>query len=98
MRIQTFLKVRFDGSRARHGMRKHGSPVSNTYRRYSAKIVTAMAQALADHPACVGWQVDNEMGGVCFSAESLQKFQQFYARFGTILALNAAGSGILVQA
>jgi beta-galactosidase len=94
------LKVKFGGVRAKHGKRCHGSPVSQKYREFCGKITAAMVKALGDHPACVGWQIDNEMGGVCFSDEALVKFREFLQeRFGTIEALNQAwGLGFWSQA
>ncbi|HSH94699.1 MAG TPA: beta-galactosidase, partial [Roseimicrobium sp.] len=35
---------------------------SDIYWAYSKKIVTAMATAVADHPALIAWQIDNGLG------------------------------------
>jgi beta-galactosidase len=36
---------------------------SDVFWDYSKRIVTAMAEALGDHPQLIAWQIDNGMGG-----------------------------------
>jgi beta-galactosidase len=36
---------------------------SDIFWDYSKRIVTAMAEALGDHPQLIAWQIDNSMGG-----------------------------------
>jgi beta-galactosidase len=36
---------------------------SDVFWDYSKRIVTAMAQALGDHPQLIAWQIDNSIGG-----------------------------------
>ncbi len=36
---------------------------SDTYWDYTKRIVTAMANALGDHPQLIAWQIDNSIGG-----------------------------------
>jgi beta-galactosidase len=85
------LKTHHDGTRARHGVRKHGSHISRTYRRLCADFVTRMAEALADHPALHAWQIDNELGGFDYGAEAATLFRAWLARtYGTVEAMNAA--------
>ena len=50
-----------DGTLLRHGARRHYNYNSETYRRLTARVVTAMAQHFGPHPAIVGWQIDNEL-------------------------------------
>ena len=36
---------------------------SDVFWDYSKRVVTAMAEALGDHPQLIAWQIDNSMGG-----------------------------------
>ena len=83
------LQVRADGRAKTHGMRKHGSHVSRTYREHSARIVSAMSRAIGKHPAVYAWQIDNEMGGTDYSDESHARFHAWLReRYGSIEKLN----------
>lgn len=81
------------GRRGRFGGRRHYSPTSSKFREATKRIVTAMADKFGDHPAVIGWQIDNEYGSG-FHDQSLQThamFQQWLQRkYGTIDALNKA--------
>ena len=45
------------------GTRRAVCLASDVFWNYSKRIVTAMAEALGDHPQLVAWQIDNSMGG-----------------------------------
>ena len=45
------------------GTRRAACLSSDVYWDYSKRIVTAMVEALGDHPQLVAWQIDNGMGG-----------------------------------
>lgn len=45
------------------GTRHAYSMNSEVYWEYTRKIVTALAQALGNHPQLIGWQIDNGIGG-----------------------------------
>jgi beta-galactosidase len=45
------------------GTRRAVCLTSDVYWDYSKRIVTAMAEALGDHPQLIAWQIDNGMGG-----------------------------------
>ncbi|WP_423746877.1 beta-galactosidase (plasmid) [Haladaptatus sp. SPP-AMP-3] len=51
-----------DGGARHFGSRRHYCFNSETYREQTNRIVTALAEHFADHPAVVGWQTDNEYG------------------------------------
>jgi beta-galactosidase len=52
-----------------HGQVKHEGTrravclSSDVFWDYSKRVVTAMAEALGDHPQIIAWQIDNSMGG-----------------------------------
>jgi beta-galactosidase len=51
------------GQLKHEGTRRAACLSSDVYWDYSKKIVTAMAEALGDHPQLVAWQIDNGIGG-----------------------------------
>lgn len=84
-----------DGRPRRFGSRRHYCFSSPTYRRETARIVTALAERYGLHPAIIAWQTDNEFG--ChdtvrsYSPAAIAAFRQWLAgRYGTIDALNEA--------
>lgn len=88
------LNARKDGVLYRHGGRKHYNYNSPVYQALSARIVEGMAKAYGQHPAVVGWQIDNELNcETCeFYAEAdSAAFRVFLQeKYGTVDALNAA--------
>lgn len=88
-RYPDVLKTDADGSRARHGMRKHAHQHSQTYLAHCRRMVEHMVEALADHPAVHSWQIDNEMSGYDYGEESVSRFHAWLEqRYGDIDALN----------
>lgn len=86
------LAVSQEGVRAEPGGRRHYCFTSPRYRELSRRIVTAMATHYADHPAVVGWQTDNEIGGPrCWCDQCEGAFREWLkGRYGTVEALNEA--------
>ncbi|NTF30471.1 beta-galactosidase [Rhizobium skierniewicense] len=77
------------------GSRRHYTPASPAFIEATRRIVTAMMERYGEHPAIIGWQVDNEFGcdDTIFSWGNLDRahFQDWLkARYTTIDALNAA--------
>ncbi len=90
-RYPEVLQTRPDGSRASHGQRKHYSHHSAKYRELSAGIVARFVAEFSAHPALHAWQIDNEMSGADFSAETRADFALWLERrFGTVEAMNEA--------
>ena len=50
-----------DGWRISHGGRRHCCSCNPDYLRHCAIIVEKLAQEFGDHPAIIGWQIDNEI-------------------------------------
>ncbi|MCB0171794.1 MAG: beta-galactosidase [Anaerolineae bacterium] len=77
------------------GTRRHACANNPDYRRYSQRIVTELLQRIGDHPAVVGWQIDNEFGchatGRCYCDHCRAAFQRWLqARYGSLDRLNRA--------
>jgi beta-galactosidase len=69
------FRVREDGLRVTYGNRREYCPNHSLYHQYTQRIVTEMAQHYAEHPAVIGWQIDNEFGDRCYCPVCAQKFQ-----------------------
>ncbi len=93
------LRVDADGRSRNHGSRRHACLNNPTYRAESRRIVTAMAERYGEHPALVGWQIDNEFGGGgtarCYCDHCAAAFRAWLAaRYGAIEALNEAWGAV----
>ncbi len=89
------LRVLADGRRVHFGFRRSVCLVSPAYREHTRRIVRALAEHYRDHPAVVGWQIDNEFGchnsARCYCEECEKAFRRWLeARYGTLEALNEA--------
>jgi len=69
------FRVREDGLRVTFGNRREYCPTNPLYHDYTRRIVTHMAEHYANHPAVIGWQIDNEFGDRCYCSSCVQKFQ-----------------------
>jgi len=82
------------GNLMHHGHRRHYNYSSPVYHVYTEKIVTKLAQRYGDHPAIIGWQIDNEINCEIneFYSDSDRKSFRVYLqqRFVTLEALNDA--------
>jgi beta-galactosidase len=73
-----------------YGNRREYCPTNPVYRGYAQKIVTRLTAHYADHPAVIGWQIDNEFGDRCYCAACAAAFQGWLAhKYGTLDELNA---------
>ncbi|GBF39730.1 beta-galactosidase [Leptospira johnsonii] len=86
------LQVR-DGVLRNIGTRRQACFSSPNYRKAVVKVVTKMAQALGNHPAVIGWQIDNEIGhegsDIDHSETSLKAFRLWLkSKYKTIQNLN----------
>jgi beta-galactosidase len=85
------LRVREDGVRVTLGHRRQYCPNHPTYRQLSRRIVAAMAEHYRDHPAVIGWQIDNEFGERCYCEVCREAFHAWLQRrYGTLERLNDA--------
>jgi beta-galactosidase len=69
------FRVHQDGVRVTYGNRREYCPNNPLYHEHTQRIVTKMAEHYADHPAVIGWQIDNEFGDRCYCSTCAQKFQ-----------------------
>lgn len=83
-----------DGRRTGPGGRLSWSPSSATFRRYALRMVRALAERYAEHPALRMWHVSNEVGnenGWTYDDETVAAWRAWLEeRYGDVAALNAA--------
>ena len=88
------LNAFMDGTLLSHGARRHYNYNSPVYRRLSARIVEQLARHYGQHPAIVGWQIDNEFNcetDEFYSAADHTAFRMFLQeKYGTLDTLNEA--------
>jgi beta-galactosidase len=69
------FRVREDGMQVTFGNRREYCPNHALYHSHTNRIVNKMADHYANHPAVIGWQIDNEFGDRCYCFTCAQKFQ-----------------------
>ncbi len=88
------LNVTQTGVQYQHGMRRHYTYNAPIYRELSARIVRKLAEHYGQHPAVIGWQIDNELNcetNVFYAAADQAAFQAWGQRkYGSLDALNRA--------
>lgn len=93
-RYPEVLPVTESGVRLSPGSRQHYCPSSPLYRRFAARLVTALADRYGTHPALELWHVGNEYGchvSHCYCDVSADAFRAWLRKkYGTVEALNAA--------
>ncbi len=92
------LNVTRDGVAYQHGQRRHYNYNAPIYRELSARIVRKLAEHYSDHPAVVGWQIDNEINcevNVFYSQADHAAFREWLkSRYGNLEQLNAAWGAV----
>lgn len=93
-RYPEVLNASIDGTPYRHGMRRHYNYNSPLYKQLCARITRVMAEHFKDHPAVVGWQIDNEFNcetNVFYSDADHAAFRVWLEqKYGSLDALNQA--------
>jgi len=91
-RYPEVLNVSAEGVIYRHGMRRHYNYNSHVYKKFCARITREMAEHFKDHPAVVGWQIDNELNcevNVFYSDADHAAFREWLQqKYGSLDALN----------
>ncbi|MFD2611719.1 beta-galactosidase [Paenibacillus gansuensis] len=88
------LNASREGVLFRHGMRRHYNYSSAKYRELGNRITAKMAERYGNHPAVIGWQIDNELNCEIseFYAEADHAAFREWVRnkYGTLDRLNEA--------
>jgi len=84
-------KVNEDGIRRTYGNRCEFCPTHAGYRERGRLVTRAMGLHYSDHPAVIGWQIDNELNGHCYCSQCQASFQTWLrSRYDSLEALNSA--------
>lgn len=84
-------RVDFYGRKRTFGGRHNSCPNSPTYRKYSARMASKLAERYKDHPALLLWHVSNEYGGYCYCDQCAEAFRVWLQeRYGTLDVVNKA--------
>lgn len=88
------LNCDIDGHPYEHGCRRHYNYNSPKYQELSAKITEQLAKHYRQHPAIVGWQIDNEINcelDVFYSESDDIAFREYVRdKYGSLDELNRA--------
>ena len=78
------------GVRMGWGARQEMDQSHPAYRRYAERVARKVVERYADHPAVIGYQVDNEPGNVLpHNEHTFARFVEWLrARYGTVAVLN----------
>jgi beta-galactosidase len=84
------LVTRLDGTRAAYGIRQNMDITHPDYRRYCERVIRQILARYKDHPAIIGYQIDNETSNYGAAGPLVQKNFNDYLKekFGTTNKLN----------
>ncbi len=87
---QKYPEIMLTGKR--FGGRRHALHLHSRVREFTTKVVTQLAERLGDHPAVIGWQIDNEYNAPFDQSETTHKAFRAWLekRYGSIENLNKA--------
>lgn len=92
------LNATIEGVTYQHGMRRHYNYSSPKYQELCANITRQMANHFKDHPAIIGWQIDNELNcevsEFYAEADHIAFRQWVQERYHTLEALNQAWGSV----
>jgi beta-galactosidase len=92
------LNVSQNGVVYQHGQRRQYNYNAPIYRELSARIARQMAEHYKDHPAVIGWQIDNELNceiNVFYSEADHRTFREWLkVKYGSLDRLNAAWGAV----
>lgn len=93
-RYPEVLNASSEGVLYRHGMRRHYNYNSPVYHRLCARITRKMTEHFKDHPAVIGWQIDNELNceiNVFYAEADHAAFREWLQeKYGSLEGLNRA--------
>jgi beta-galactosidase len=84
------LVTRLGGARAAYGMRQNMDITHPAYLFYAERVIRQLLRHYKDHPAVVGWQIDNETTSYGTAGPSVQAgfADHLKRKFGTVERLN----------
>ncbi|HET8549087.1 MAG TPA: beta-galactosidase [Bryobacteraceae bacterium] len=86
------LVTRLGGQKATYGIRQNMDITHPRYLFYPERVIRRLLAHYRDHPAIIGWQIDNETTAYGTAGPNVQRAFVDYlrGRYGTVAALNKA--------
>ncbi len=85
------LRVDYEGRKRKFGGRHNSCPSSPTYRMYSARLASKLAERFKDQKNIIAWHISNEYGGECHCENCEAAFRKWVKdRYKTIDNVNKA--------
>lgn len=85
------LRTEFGGMKRKFGGRHNSCPNSPTYRNFSVRLATKLAERYKEYDNIVAWHISNEFGGECYCENCEQAFRIWLQeKYGTLEKLNWA--------
>ncbi len=85
------LRVDYEGRKRKFGGRHNSCPNSPTYRKYSVRLASRLAEHFAGQKNIIAWHVSNEYSGDCYCENCERAFRVWLQeRYGSLAALNKA--------
>lgn len=98
-RYPEVLNADVDGTKYRHGLRRHYNYNSSKYRELTARIVKQLGAHYGAHPSIIGWQIDNELNcetDEFYSEADHAAFRAYLKeKYGTLENLNEKVGGVV---
>lgn len=90
-RYPDVLTVDSQGRKRKFGRRHNSCPNSPSFREFSRRMASGLAERYKDHPALLLWHVNNEYGWRCYCDNCERAFREWLkSRYGTLEELNRA--------
>ena len=85
------LRTEFGGMKRKFGGRHNSCPNSPTYKKFSVRLATKLAERYKEYDNIVAWHISNEFGGECYCENCEQAFRIWLKeKYGTLENLNRA--------
>ncbi len=85
------LRVDYEGRKRKFGGRHNSCPNSPTYRKYSVRLASKLAEHFAGQKNIIVWHVSNEYSGDCYCENCEKAFRGWLQeRYGSLSAVNKA--------
>jgi beta-galactosidase len=89
--LPSAYRVRLSRQRAQYGGRREYCPSHDGFIERCRSVVSEMAAHYAEHPAVIGWQIDNEFSKLCYCAHCHSSFREWLReKYGSLEPLNRA--------
>ncbi|WP_035769317.1 beta-galactosidase [Butyrivibrio sp. NC2002] len=90
-RYPDVLRTDYEGRKRKFGGRHNSCPNSPTYRKYSARLASRLADKFKNQKNIIAWHISNEYGGECHCERCEEAFRKWVQeKYKTIYNVNKA--------